>query len=483
MEQRLIIKCSHAGISGDLFLSALAEIISLDKMGRFLNRIPSYISDITNISIKLEKKKDHGISGTHLVVNPPKTEKETHIHLDSSGIKSLKPLESESNTPTKMENNGFNNHIDPEWMREKLKAISKGENFSDLAKDYLLACFKIILMAEAAVHDIPMEQVHLHEIGAVDTIIDLAGVTFGMQEIGVFSHPNEFEVIAEPIAVGSGEIKIAHGILPVPAPATQQILSKYELEFSFGPEKGELATPTGVALLAGLKEMGLLTQNSNLKHKIFNIKTIGTGMGTLKLKERANILPIMYVSNPKESLDASPTINPELEWHWKNSQFRFEEKLRLITLIETNIDDMRGELMGSLYPPLFKAGALDISVISAITKKNRPSFLVQIVCPPERRDEIIAFLLEKTTTLGVRFYNTYRICLPRKIIRVPVNIEGNSHQVSVKVAVDADNKIVQYKVEFSDIETLAEKYQVSIIKIEKMIHNQISFKILGEKLE
>ncbi|RLI64319.1 MAG: hypothetical protein DRO88_07620, partial [Promethearchaeia archaeon] len=293
----LIIKCNHSGISGDLLVGALAELISIQKMQEFLDKIPHYITEISELSIMLHSKKDHGISGTQLLINQFEGKKEYHFHLDSSVIKTAPSSETKSKLSLSHEPQHVHSVITPQWIIDKLKAIAEGEKFSPGAKNYLEKCFQIIINAEASVHDISLDKIHLHEIGAVDTVIDLAGVAYGFQELGVFSNPNTYQVFAEPIAVGSGEVKIAHGIVPVPAPATLHILSQFGLRFIYGPESYELATPTGVALLAGLKELNLFTQDLSHLSKCHVVQQIGTGAGTLKLKDRANILQILFTSS------------------------------------------------------------------------------------------------------------------------------------------------------------------------------------------
>ncbi|MCF2142018.1 MAG: LarC family nickel insertion protein [Candidatus Lokiarchaeota archaeon] len=485
MEQALIIKCSYAGISGDLFLSALAEIISYDKMQRFLDKIPSYIKEYSSLSIKIDRKISNGISGSHLLIKPSSENLEHHIQFDSNSIKlSIKsPSKSNLDITSPKTDNYIHQHVihpkflTPIWMKNKIDAICKGERLSSVAQSYIHYCFRAILEAEAKIHNLSPDQIHLHEIGAIDTIIDLIGVGYGLDLLGAFTSLNSFKIYADPIAVGGGQVKISHGIVSVPAPATLEILSNAELIFKYGPESRELATPTGVALLAGLKKFNLLSQQ--IPSQFFTVKHIGIGVGNIELVHQANILQILQVNMHKTAVSQEP-LNEV--WQYTIGTYKLSSQPRPISVIETNIDDVRGELLGNIYSSLLKAGALDVSLVSTITKKNRPGHQIQVLCSPENRDHLIAELLIQTGTLGVRFYNTIRVCLPRKIVKVTLKIFENEHQIPVKIALDDEKKIVHYKIEYDVLESIAAQYKISIIQLEDRIRSQVSLEKLSSLL-
>ena len=239
--------------------------------------------------------------------------------------------------------------------------------------------FQVLGEAEAAVHGIPIDQVHFHEVGAVDSIADIVGACYGLHLLKVD------EVYSAPINVGSGTVKAAHGVLPVPAPATALLL-KNKPVYVDGPAF-ELTTPTGAAIVAALsKGYGAMPSLS--------ISSLGYGAGTKDFPNRANVLRI--------------TIGDKLE----------STEAQTVLLIEANIDDSSPQVLGYTMDQLFLAGALDVTLTPVLMKKNRAGHILTVVAKQEDKDAISNLILRETTTLGLRISSAERRTLAREFVEV-----------------------------------------------------------------
>jgi len=243
--------------------------------------------------------------------------------------------------------------------------------------------FTRLAAAEAKVHQQPIEQVHFHEVGAVDSIVDIVGAAIGFELLGI----DEFACSA--FDVGAGQVQTAHGLLPVPAPATAELLKGAPL-FTSGIAK-ELVTPTGAAiattLSTGYAEIPKMT-----------LKAIGYGAGSADLKEKANVLRLLIgesaVTEPAEYWDAP------------------------VTVIETNIDDMSPQIYGYFVERALQAGALDVFSSSVQMKKNRPGQLVTLLSEPHNVSRLVDLIFRETTTIGVRTHEVRRKTLARESLTV-----------------------------------------------------------------
>jgi len=253
--------------------------------------------------------------------------------------------------------------------------------------------FQVLGEAEAAVHGLPIEEVHFHEVGAVDSIADIVGACYGLHLLKVD------EVYSAPINVGSGTVKAAHGMLPVPAPATALLLKGKPI-YVDGPAF-ELTTPTGAAILAALaKGYGNMPSLS--------ISSLGYGAGTKDFPNRANVLRI--------------TIGDKLD----------SNEAQTVLLIEANIDDSSPQVLGYTMDQLFLAGALDVTLTPVLMKKNRAGHILTVVAKQEDKDALSNLILRETTTLGLRISSAERRTLPREFIEVktpfgPVRIKVTSN--------------------------------------------------------
>jgi hypothetical protein len=285
-------------------------------------------------------------------------------------------------------------------------------------KEIALRVFGVIADAEAQAHGVPVEKVHFHEVGAVDSIVDVVGAAVGFVELGIR------EVYGSPVNVGSGTVKTDHGVLPVPAPATALILRGVPT-YSAGPEM-ELTTPTGAAILKAMsKSFG--------GQPAMNVTAVGMGAGSRDLPGRPNILRIFVGEMDGSSL--------------------LEERL---IEISTNIDDMNPQIYPLVAEKLFTAGALDVTFIPIIMKKGRPATLIEVLCAPETAGEARKILFADTTTLGVRIREVTRVCLPREIKKAPTEYG----EIEVKVAALPDGGF-KTSPEYESVKKAAEKSGVS----------------------
>ncbi len=258
------------------------------------------------------------------------------------------------------------------------KVILAGD-LSVTARANALAVFERLGAAEAKSHDIPVEKVHFHEVGAVDSICDIAGACVALDSLGIE------EIYSSRINVGSGTVNTEHGVLPVPAPATAELLKQKPI-YSAGPET-ELTTPTGAALLAALaSDFGPMPA--------LRVTSQGFGAGDKDFPSQANVLRILI----GERMNASENTT--------------------VSVIEANIDDSTPQVLGYAMERLLDAGALDVSLTPAFMKKNRPGALIRVIAAPELTEQLAAVLFSETTTLGLRIHTAERRVLARDIAEV-----------------------------------------------------------------
>jgi uncharacterized protein (TIGR00299 family) protein len=255
--------------------------------------------------------------------------------------------------------------------------------------------FTRLAEAEAKVHQLPVEQVHFHEVGAVDSIVDIVGAAIGFELLGI----DEFACSA--LDVGSGQVKTAHGVLPVPAPATAELLKGAPM-FTSGIAK-ELVTPTGAAIATTLATRYVEIPEMTLK-------AIGYGAGSADLKEKANVLRLLIgetaVSQAGEYWDAP------------------------VTVIETNIDDMSPQIYGYFVERALEAGALDVFSSPVQMKKNRPGMLLTLLSEPHNVSRLMDLLFRETTTIGIRTHDVRR----RTLARESVTLETPFGEVRIKIS-------------------------------------------------
>ncbi|MCS7185673.1 MAG: nickel pincer cofactor biosynthesis protein LarC [Armatimonadetes bacterium] len=310
----------------------------------------------------------------------------------------------------------------PERRLADIELIISDSDLPEAVKTRSTKIFHLLAQVEAKVHGTRVDEVHFHEVGAVDSIIDIVGVVYALYLLGVR------EVYSSALPFSRGRVKTAHGELPVPAPATMELLCgipTYPLDID-----SELVTPTGAALLKGLaKSFG--------SPPPFTPKRVGYGAGKKDLPF-PNVLRVVVGEMPDD-------IHLERE---------------RLTVIETNLDDMTGELVGFVVERLFEAGARDVWVTPAQMKKNRPAVVLSVLCDSETLPAALQILLRETTTLGVRVQEVERLCLPREFVEV----ETPYGVVKVKVA-KLGNEIVNIAPEYEDCREVALKQKVPLKEV------------------
>jgi uncharacterized protein (TIGR00299 family) protein len=287
---------------------------------------------------------------------------------------------------------------DPGQSRDfsKIKALIENSPFSETVKSRSLDIFGKLARAEAHIHGCAVEEVHFHELGAVDAIVDIVGTALCLEKLGIK------KVVASQIPLGSGFVECRHGKLPVPAPATLEILKNVPI---YGADIAhELVTPTGAAIIASVAEsFGPLPP--------MHIEKSGYGAGQRELKDRPNLLRIIK-GTPADS-------QRDIKDHLRTDE---------IIILETCIDDMNPEFFGFIMERLFADGALDVYWIPVHMKKNRPGTMVQVLCDAVCKERLIERLLSETTSLGVRYYKAGR----RLLFREPYTVHTSLGEIEVK---------------------------------------------------
>jgi pyridinium-3,5-bisthiocarboxylic acid mononucleotide nickel chelatase len=371
-----------AGASGDMILGALVGVgVDSHALMEQLSLL-----DVSGYEVNFETVDRSGISATHAKVRT--AHEHAHRHLG-----------------------------------DILKIIYESR-LSDGVKDRAARIFSRLAEAEARIHNVAVEKIHFHEVGALDAIIDVVGACIGFELLGV----ERFACSA--LHVGSGMVLMAHGRFPVPPPAVAELLKDAPVYSS--DIKGELVTPTGAAIISTLcHEFGPLPK--------MKIKETGYGAGTREYEKFPNVLRLMLGDDA-----VGETTSDE----------------RLI-VVETNIDDMSPQVYGHVLDEALKRGALDCYFTPVQMKKNRPGVLISILCRPSERDVMCELLLVETTTLGVRFYEVLRRALERETVSVLTEFGA----IDVKVA-RLDGRIVKEMPEYEQCRAAAQKFNVPLLTIE-----------------
>src|SRR5487761_83249 len=380
-----------SGISGDMLLGALLGAgAPEDRLRAMLATIP-----LGPYKFKTSQVVRAGLAGNRVEITTP--EPQPHRHLS---------------------------HI------EKLLTES---GLSHGAREKALAVFRRLAEAEGKLHAQPIEKVHFHEVGAVDAILDIAGACAGLELLGIS------ELWCSPLNVGGGSIKAAHGTLPVPAPATAELLRGIPV-YSSGIE-GELVTPTGAALVSTLAvHFGSLPPMS--------IESIGYGAGTQDFPGHPNLARLMVGEKTEKPDAASDTV----------------------AVIQASVDDMSPQIYAYFMEQALASGALDVSCSPAQMKKNRPGLELTVLCAPEHVERLAGIIFEQTTTLGLRIQEARRIILERET----VSVETPYGAVCVKVA-RRKGRVMNAAPEYEDCQRIARESSVPLKEV--MLAAQVAFRV------
>ena len=336
---------------------------------------------------------------------------------------------------------------------EIIKNISQYTEYLDLkprSKSFIMDSIKTLIDAEGKIHGQPLDQVYLHEASSIDTFVDLIGCAIALEDLKIF----DSTILSTYISIGNGLTTFSHGTIPNPTNAILEIFRGKSFVLT-GNDQGELTTPTGAAMLVNLSSACIRY------YPPFIPERIGLGAGHRKLKDRPNVLRIVTGKDP-----VIPYLNNEKMF-----------------LIETNIDDVDGEIIGNLIEVLMKEGARDVTIIPGITKKNRPVNIIRILSDIVKTDILIDKLFKETGTSGIRINEINRITLERNIIIIEVAINYSKYDIRVKITRDSSNNIINIKPEFNDLKKIAEIEESSLKAIQELVMFQIFKKFKANSYE
>ena len=311
-------------------------------------------------------------------------------------------------------------------MKEILEIISQAD-MTERAKATAVRIFEILAEAEAKAHGVSREEVHFHEVGAVDSIVDIVTVAVCLDELDVT------EVIVPYLCEGNGMVRCQHGLIPIPVPAVANIVQAHGLMLRPTEIQGELVTPTGAAIVAAIRTSGRLPER-------FTIQKIGLGAGKRQY-ERPSILRAMLIEEASEKSDE-------------------------ICRLETNIDDCTGEMLGYVMERLFEAGARDVHYAPVFMKKNRPAWQLNVICDPKDRERMEEIIFAETTTIGIRRVNMQRTVLERE----SGSVSTPFGEAAVKICRLADGKC--FYPEYDSVKALAQKSGRSFQEIYELVRRE-----------
>ncbi|MFQ6081935.1 MAG: nickel pincer cofactor biosynthesis protein LarC [Candidatus Aminicenantia bacterium] len=385
-ENKFIYFDCLAGISGDMILGALIDLgISPVEFDQEIKKLS------LPVEIKIYKVKRASLQGTKVDVKTAK------------------------------------NQIKPRKLADIQEIIEKSK-FSKRVKETSLSIFKNLYNAESKVHGLPINQIHLHEAGADDALVDVLGCCLLLEKLEVKT------IYSSPLNLGQGWIKVSHGILPVPPPAVGELLKNVPVYSAWVKE--ELVTPTGAAIISTLAK----TFDSFPEMKY---EKIGYGAGTKDFPDFPNLLRAFY--GKKELIG----------------------KKEHVLAIETNIDDVSPQLLGYFFDQAFQLGALDVFLTPIVMKKNRLATKLTILANADKINNLIEAIFRETTSIGVRYFPVERVVLERKIEKVKVL----NQEIKIKVAYFNDQEI-NIQPEFSDCEEVARKTKKSMKEIYQLAISQ-----------
>jgi uncharacterized protein (TIGR00299 family) protein len=387
-----IIDCQTAGVAGDMILGALLDLgADATKVTHAIKSLETTFQSVySNIKVDIKHVTTKNFRATKISVTAdgkrPKNGKQL-IDIIEKAVQNLK--------------------------------------ISPKAKQYALNVIHTLVNTEANLHGNSLCNVHLHELGLVDTAAEIIGTAVAMDDLELFNT----KIYTTPVSVGGGLFKFSHGITYSPSPATLAIFQSKNFPIQGGPVEFELATPTGAALL-----VNLTSEVAPFYPKMVPEK-VGYGAGDKEFFEIPNVLRITLGKPLLAPLGCGDTV----------------------AVLETSVDDVSGEIVGYTVERLFLEGARDVSIVPAITKKSRPAQIIKVIADQKDTQRLIDVLIEETGTLGVRVSYCERFIVSRSIFSLDVSVAGQSDVMRIKVSKNSQGKIVRLKPEFEDLKRLAEK--------------------------
>lgn len=455
MGQALYLECS-SGISGDMLTAALLDLgadktvlqnalksLPVDGYEVKISRVKKSGLDVCDFDVKLDavhENHDHDMEYLH-GHGPDHAQEHSHMHEHSHGD-DTEGLHGHTHDDAHEQTHDHAHEHTHDHVHEhthehahehrglpEIQEMIRRADLTKRAKDTALRVFDLLASAEAKAHGLPVEQVHFHEVGAVDSIVDIVAAAVCLDNLDIT------EVIVPELCEGRGFIRCQHGVIPVPVPAVLNIVQAEGLTLHLTDVQGELVTPTGAALVAAVKTSSQLPDR---------FRVLRTGMGAGKrIYECPGILRAMVIVPEKQEK--------------KTADFPCDEiKEDRIVRLETNIDDSSGETLGHCMERLLEAGARDVYFIPAFMKKNRPAVQLNVICGKDQVRKLEQILFEETTTIGIRRGEMDRTILPRKIkiISTPLG------DAEVKVCILPDGTIRLYP-EYDSVSRLAKANNLS----------------------
>ena len=385
------------GAAGDMLTAALLELFPHpEKMVEALNAL-----DVPGVRYQRELTQKCGITGTHMHVYVGDTEEGAHSHAHHE------------------------HHDHPHSSMGQLEHWIGHIQASNGVKSNIRAVYNRIAQAESAVHGVSIQKIHFHEVGSLDALADVAAVCYLMEQLG---NPT---VYASPVHVGSGHVSCAHGILPVPAPATAEILKG--IPIYGGQILGELCTPTGAALLKQF-----VSEFGNMP--VMTLQAVGYGMGK-KDFAMANCVRAVLGSDSREGTDS-------------------------IVELRCNLDDMTAEDIGFAMEQLLRAGAPEVFTAPIGMKKNRPGTMLTVLCRADQREEMVRLLLRHTSTLGIResVYRRFTLTRREETVDTPYG--------KVRCKISEGYGVCRRKPEYDDLSAIAEAQQLPLSEIRRSLQSE-----------
>ncbi|MFA9377614.1 MAG: nickel pincer cofactor biosynthesis protein LarC [Lachnotalea sp.] len=464
MNNTLYLEC-YSGISGDMTVAALLDLgadrkvlekalqsLPVDGFKVEISRVIKAGLDVCDFRVILDEEHenhDHDMNYLHGIDKQHSEEEHNHEHVHPQEAEHnhehVQHSEEEHNHehahPQEEEHNHEHVHPQEEELKQEHSHQHKHEhrgllevleviNHADItpkAKDTTTRIFTILAQAEAKAHGVEMNQVHFHEVGAVDSIVDIVAVCVCLDNLNIT------EVIVPEIYEGRGFVRCQHGIIPIPVPAVVHIAAAHGLQLHVTNTEGELVTPTGAAIVAAIRTSDKLPQK-------FSIERMGIGAGK-RTYDRPSMLRAMLINSESTQNDT-------------------------IYKLETNIDDSNGEILGFVMERLFEAGARDVHYIPVYMKKNRPAYQLNVICKEEEIAKLEQIIFEETTTIGIRRIEMERTILERKIISMQMSLG----EVQIKACkVKSVNKIYP---EYSSVVELCKKHNMTYQEVYHRIQEE-----------
>ena len=420
MGKTLYLEC-YSGISGDMTVAALLDlgvdravldrVLKSLKVSGFETKISRVVKsgiDACDFDVVLDKEhENHDHDMEYLHGHHHKGHENNHFY-DHNHVHEDKAEHFHSHEHNHAHGAGSaqDRHHHEHCGIKEITYIIEHSAMNENAKKIALRIFEILAEAESKAHNVPVDQVHFHEVGAVDSVVDIVSVAVCLDDLDVT------EVIVPVLCEGRGTVRCQHGILPIPVPAVANIVNANHLYLKMTEIEGELVTPTGAAIVAAVKTKDKLPET-------FEIQKIGIGAGKRQY-ECPGILRAMIISQSAETDEAKAQSeefkNPEIG---NNPKAENQETKDTIIKMETNIDDCSGEVLGFVMERLMKAGARDVHYVPVFMKKNRPAWVLNVICKEEDIETLQNIIFEETTTIGIRYSIMERTILPRETRTLP----------------------------------------------------------------